>query len=86
MSQPAGLDATTSLDAVGETFVDRRGRQAATDAPARERRQFADGRENLSPEARELADAIDGYKLRHRRRFIDYDELHSIICSLGYRR
>jgi hypothetical protein len=38
----------------------------------------------LSPAARELAEAIDGYKLRHRRRFVSHEELLSVIKSLGY--
>ncbi len=33
---------------------------------------------------RELALAIDQYKLRHHRRFITYDELLGVIQSLGY--
>ena len=36
--------------------------------------------------AQELARAIDGYKLRHRRRFITYEEMLSVIKSLGYQR
>ncbi|MBN1590246.1 MAG: hypothetical protein JW888_12095 [Pirellulales bacterium] len=68
------------------TFVDRR--EAGVDplAPARERRQFANSHDGLSPEAQELAQAIDGYKLRHRRRFITYEEMLSVITSLGYHR
>jgi hypothetical protein len=40
----------------------------------------------LSPEAAELAGAIDSYKLSHRRRFINFEEMLSIFKSLGYRR
>ena len=39
-----------------------------------ERRQFVDSHEGLSPEAQELGQAIDEYKLRHRRRFVTYEE------------
>ena len=49
-----------------------------------ERRQFRDAREYSDLDARELADAIDQYKVRHRRRFITYEELHSVIVELGY--
>ncbi len=35
-------------------------------------------------EARELATAIDAYKLAHRRRFITYEEMLSVVKSLGY--
>ena len=39
-----------------------------------------------SPEAAELARAIDTYKLSHRRRFINFEEMLAIVKSLGYRR
>ena len=51
-----------------------------------ERRQFANSHEELSPDAKELALAIDGYKLRHRRRFITYEEMLAVIKGLGYQR
>lgn len=59
-------------------------RAARGDQPGLERRQFADGRDQLSPEARELADAVDAYKRIHRRRFITHEEMVSVIKSLGY--
>ena len=65
-----------------ETFVDRR--KSNAQAPGGERRQFANSHEDLSPPARELAQAIDDYKLRHRRRFITYEEMYQLICELGY--
>ena len=72
----------------GETqpaaFLDRRNPRSNEEAPGRERRQFANSYEELSPEARELALAVDGYKLRHRRRFITYEEMFQVISSLGY--
>ena len=67
-------------------FVDRRQTQSDGTSPARERRQFGNGYEELSPPARELAEAIDEYKLVHRRRFITCEELFSVIESLGYRK
>ena len=63
-------------------FVDRRNQKS--DAPARERRQFSNSYEELSPDARELAQAIDQYKLHHRRRFITYEEMLNVMNSLGY--
>ncbi len=54
--------------------------------PTRERRQFTNSHDELSQPARELAQAIDGYKLRHRRRFITFEEMLSVIQSLGYRK
>ncbi len=68
------------------TFVDRRGPAAAEGMPVCERRQFANSHEGLSPDAAELAQAIDHYKMRHRRRFITFEEMLGVIQSLGYRR
>ncbi len=66
-------------------FVDRRHTPTASDAPVVERRQFTNSYHQLSPPAQELAQAIDQYKLRHRRRFITYEEMLSVVISLGYR-
>ena len=64
-------------------FIERR--EFATNAsPTRERRQFSNSHESLTPDARELALAIDEYKLHHRRRFITYEEMLGVIQSLGY--
>ena len=54
--------------------------------PIFERRQFANSYDELSPEAAELARAIDGYKVQHRRRFITFEEMLGVIKSLGYNR
>lgn len=72
------------LETPVKSFVDRRSQGYDADATGRERRQFADGREGLSPDVEELAVAIDEYKLRHRRRFITYEEMLSVITTLGY--
>ena len=77
MSALAELSAPTN-------FVDRRESQALGSAPGRERRQFANSHSELSPAAAELARSIDQYKLLHRRRFIDFEEMLGIIKSLGY--
>ena len=66
-------------------FVDRRQTGGAR-RDGTERRQFVDSRQTFRPEVLELAEAIDQYKLRHRRRFITYEELHDVISSLGYRK
>ena len=63
-------------------FIDRRAQSANT--PVRERRQFSNSHEGLTPDAAELAQAIDEYKLRHRRRFITFEEITGVIKSLGY--
>jgi hypothetical protein len=69
-----------------ETFVDRRDPYALGDPQGRERRQFVNSHEELSSEAAELARAIDTYKLSHRRRFINFEEMLAIFKSLGYSR
>ncbi len=66
------------------SFVDRRKNDSAKRSPLHERRQFTNSHDGLSPEAAELAGAIDEYKLRHRRRFITYEEMLSVVRSLGY--
>ena len=65
-------------------FVDRRDPTSVEKADGRERRQFANSHDHLSPDASELAVAIDQYKAQHRRRFINFEEMLSIIKSLGY--
>ena len=69
---------------VGEPFLDRRNSVVLPDAAGSERRQFADSHDDLSSEAQELATAIDAYKLRHRRRFISYEEMLSVVKMIGY--
>ena len=67
-------------------FVDRRGDayNARDDGP--ERRQFSNSYSSMAPDVKDLAEAIDRYKLQHRRRFITFQELHDVITSLGYHR
>ncbi len=73
-------------DASTENFQDRRNYSAQDGAPGSERRQFTNTYDELSPDARELAHAIDAYKLMHRRRFITYEEMLSVVKGLGYGR
>ena len=68
------------------TFMDRRGGEPAVSHPAVDRRQFANSHGELSPDARELALAIDEYKLHHRRRFVTYEEMLQVVRDLGYRK
>lgn len=72
------------LENSGDVFVDRRFTTGPGKSQDSERRQFANSHEGLSPDAQELAQAIDGYKLRHRRRFITYEEMLAVFQSLGY--
>ncbi len=73
-----------TIEASPQPFVDRRTGANSNDPQGRERRQFINSHKDLSPDAAELADAIDGYKLRHRRRFITYEEMLGVVKSLGY--
>ena len=69
-------------------FIQRRGMNpnvAQEPPPGVERRnQFGNCYDGLSPDAQQLAEAIDQYKLQNRRRFITYEEMLSVIKSLGY--
>jgi len=67
-------------------FLERREITPTSTSAGHERRQFANSHDHLSPEAGELATAIDQYKLQHRRRFINFEEMLSIMKSLGYRK
>ena len=74
----------TTLSLPDVPFTDRRSYDPGVGRPARERRQFTNSHDELSPEARMLAVAIDEYKLVHRRRFITYEEMLCVVKSLGY--
>ena len=66
------------------TFIDRRSPTNSRQNPGLERRQFTNSYQDLSPDAAELGQAIDQYKLINRRRYITYEEMLSVIKSLGY--
>lgn len=74
----------TTATPASPTFVDRRQGSTPDGTVGRERRQFTNSHDSLSPEAAALAEAIDLYKLQHRRRFINYEEMLTIFKSLGY--
>ncbi len=67
------------------SFIERRQRTLGP-ACGPDRRQFADSRQELPEHIAELGQAIDRYKLVHRRRFITVAELHSVITGLGYQK
>ena len=66
-------------------YVDRRTSDDVRTAGS-DRRQFVDSRSALRPEVVELAEAVDQYKLRHRRRFITFEELYDVMVGLGYQK
>lgn len=67
-------------------FVDRRQSIGNERLETVERRQFKDSRSSIRPEVTELADAVDRYKMLHRRRFITFEELYDVMAGLGYRK
>ena len=69
---------------VPHPFVERRNRNQVGGPSSGERRQFTNSHAELSPEAQELARAVDHYKLKHHRRYIDFQELLGVVESLGY--
>jgi hypothetical protein len=77
---------SATATATSGAFVDRRSPAQDSEQLSFERRQFANSYEELSPDAAELARAIDGYKVQHRRRFITFEEMLAVMKSLGYSR
>ncbi|MEX2286116.1 MAG: hypothetical protein WD648_03440 [Planctomycetaceae bacterium] len=65
-------------------FVDRRQTTYGDFPESVERRQFTNSHESNRSEVVELAEAIDQYKLCHRRRFITFEELYDVMTGLGY--
>jgi hypothetical protein len=72
------------LEQTPAPFVDRREFPATPWISGSERRQFSNAYDSSRQEVNELAMAIDQYKLRHRRRFITFEELYDVIAGLGY--
>ena len=72
------------IESQSRPFTDRRNPNSRTEAPGVERRQFTNSHEELSPNARDLANAIDSYKQQYHRRFLTFEEMISVIESLGY--
>lgn len=64
-------------------FADRRSQTTAVPA-ASERRQFGNSHHGLSDDGRELALAIDRYKLENHRRYLTCDEMIQVLGELGY--
>jgi hypothetical protein len=77
-------DSTSSTSFGAIPFVDRR--QRGDSSGNGERRQFGNSYNDLSAEGKELAEAIDAYKVQHRRRYVTTDELLQVLKGLGYSR
>lgn len=74
----------TEMQPTNSNFVERRTGERGNNPAGYNRRQFADSYGGLSPEARQLAEAIDAYKAEHHRKFINFEEMLQVIHSLGY--
>jgi hypothetical protein len=72
------------LDQKPAVLADRRQSPTSAWAGGFERRQFGNTHNSPREEVNELGMAIDQYKLRHRRRFITFEELYDVIATLGY--
>jgi hypothetical protein len=70
-------------DSAKSNFVDRRN-SSGSESGSDERRQFGSSHVGLSDDGRELALAIDQYKMRHHRRYLTCDEMLTVLRSLGY--
>ncbi|EMI17005.1 hypothetical protein RMSM_06096 [Rhodopirellula maiorica SM1] len=79
---PENFSVSSQPASASDAFVDRRAKDAAK--PRGERRQFGSSHSGLSEEGRQLAIAIDQYKLEHHRRYITCDEMLMVIGTLGY--
>ena len=67
-------------------FVERRSCRPERSTEVVERRQFAESRDALSPEVRELGEAVDAYKLANHRRYVTLAEVLELFKGLGYRK
>ena len=74
----------TVLEQQNSSFIDRRAGMEAGRQAGPERRQFSASVSATRPEIAELSEAVDQYKLRHRRRFITFEELYDVMAELGY--
>lgn len=66
-----------------KSFIDRRQNSQQANSQ-NERRQFGNSHRDLSDEGRELAVAIDRYKIDHHRRYLTCDEMLGVLRELGY--
>jgi hypothetical protein len=82
MSLPALSNQTSN--AAGDGFVDRRQIPPDGNHNPAERRQFGSSHAGLSDDGRELALAIDKYKLQNHRRYLTCDEMLKVLTDLGY--
>lgn len=83
VSANTAVDNKTDETANTKPFADRRSESASVPSAA-ERRQFGNSHQGLSEDGRELALAIDRYKLENHRRYLTCDEMLQVLGDLGY--
>lgn len=74
---------TSTARKLDTDFVDRRNESSSVSARA-ERRQFGNSHQGLSDAGKELAIAIDRYKVERHRRYLTCDEMIQVLTELGY--
>ena len=83
-SVPVSPDSTQAEnESVVSGFLDRRS-PSLHESSRPERRQFGSSHAGLSKAGRELALAIDQYKVQQHRRYLTCDEMLTVLSSLGY--
>lgn len=83
VSTPEASKAALAPSSADRPFADRRSESASVPA-ASERRQFGNSHHGLSDDGRDLALAIDRYKLENHRRYLTCDEMLQVLGDLGY--
>ncbi len=73
----------SAFDLARAKFVDRRN-PVGSESDTSERRQFGSMHTSLSENGRELALAIDEYKVQNHRRYLTCDEMLTVLRGLGY--
>lgn len=80
---PGSVRPSAPATSGAQPFVERR-RPVDPGSGQPERRQFGSSHANLSEDGRELALAIDRYKIEHHRRYLTCDEMLVVLSALGY--
>ena len=82
-AKPVTTDSFSVASSAAGDFVDRRAAGRPGDRGG-ERRQFGSSHSGLSDEGRDLALAIDKYKVENHRRYLTCDEMLTVLRGLGY--
>ena len=83
-SSSSNVSSSNVSGTTDEKFVDRREVATTTANANQERRQFGNSHSGLSEAGRDLALAIDRYKIERHRRYLTCDEMLEVMNDLGY--